>query len=164
MLEDTPTAGEETKRVYLFMCYCGLRISDVKALRWADINQQGKQWAITIRQQKTQTPVYLPLSDKAREFLPQQGESSASEFVFAHLPTEPAMNRTLKLWAKRAGIEKNLTLHTARHTFATTLLTKGADLYTVSKLLGHSEVATTQIYAKIVDKKKVDAVNLLNEL
>ena len=78
--------------------------------------------------------------------------------------TEPAMNRALKAWAKRAGIDKDITLHTARHTYATTLLTKGADLYTVSKLLGHSEVATTQIYAKIVDSKKVEAVNLLNNL
>ena len=164
LLENTPTASEETRRAYLFMCYCGLRISDVKALRWADINQQGEQWTITIRQQKTQTPLYLPLSSKAREFLPQQGEKPVSGLVFADIPTEPAMNRTLKAWAERAGISKNLTLHTARHTYATTLLTKGADLYTVSKLLGHSEVATTQIYAKIVDKKKVDAVNLLNEL
>ena len=164
LLENTPTASEETRRAYLFMCYCGLRISDVKALRWADINQQGEQWTITIRQQKTQTPLYLPLSSKAREFLPQQGEKPVSGLVFADIPTEPAMNRTLKAWAERAGINKNLTLHTARHTYATTLLTKGADLYTVSKLLGHSEVATTQIYAKIVDKKKVDAVNLLNNL
>ena len=163
-LEAIPTASEGTRRAYLFMCYCGLRISDVLRLRWADIDTQGEPWTIAIRQQKTQTPLYLPLSDKAREFLPQQGEAAPSDPVFASLPTEPAMNRTLKLWAKRAGIEKNVTLHTARHTYATTLLTKGADLYTVSKLLGHSEVATTQIYAKIVDKKKVDAVNLLNNL
>lgn len=163
-LEATPTASDGTRRAYLFMCYCGLRISDVLRLRWADIDTQGEPWTIAIRQQKTQTPLYLPLSDKAREFLPQQGEAAPSGSVFASLPTEPAMNRTLKLWAKRAGIEKNVTLHTARHTYATTLLTKGADLYTVSKLLGHSEVATTQIYAKIVDRKKVDAVNLLNNL
>ena len=163
-LEATPTASEGTRRAYLFMCYCGLRISDVKALRWADIDTQGEVWTVAIRQQKTQTPLYLPLSVKAREFLPQRGEMPSDGLVFADLPTEPAMNRTLKLWAKRAGIEKNVTLHTARHTYATTLLTKGADLYTVSKLLGHSEVATTQIYAKIVDRKKVDAVNLLNEL
>jgi len=96
--------------------------------------------------------------------MPLRGDATATDLVFASLPTEPAMNRTLKAWAERAGIEKNLTLHTARHTYATTLLTKGADLYTVSKLLGHSEVATTQIYAKIVDKKKVDAVNLLDNL
>lgn len=163
-LEATPTASEGTRRIYLFMAYCGLRISDVKGLRWQDIDQQGEPWTIAIRQQKTQNPLYLPLSDKAREFLPPQGDAAPSDPVFANLPTEPAMNRTLKAWAKRAGITKNITLHTARHTYATTLLTKGADLYTVSKLLGHSEVATTQIYAKIVDSKKVEAVNLLNNL
>ena len=96
--------------------------------------------------------------------MPAQGEAAPSDPVFTALPTEPAMNRTLKAWARRAGIDKDITLHTARHTYATTLLTKGADLYTVSKLLGHSEVATTQIYAKIVDSKKVAAVNLLNNL
>lgn len=163
-MEDTPTASEGTRQAYLFMCYCGLRISDVKALRWADIDQHSEPWTIAIQQQKTQETLYLPLSSKARQYMPLRGDAAASDLVFASLPTEPAMNRTLKAWAERAGIEKNLTLHTARHTYATTLLTKGADLYTVSKLLGHSEVATTQIYAKIVDKKKVDAVNLLNEL
>lgn len=164
MLENTPTASTGTRMAYLFMCYCGLRISDVKGLRWADVDTQGETWTIAIRQQKTQNPLYLPLSDKAREYVPQQGEKEPCEAVFADLPTEPAMNRALKAWAQRAGIEKNITLHTARHTYATTLLTKGADLYTVSKLLGHSEVGTTQIYAKIIDQKKVEAVNLLNNL
>ena len=74
------------------------------------------------------------------------------------------MNRALKRWATAAGITKNLTLHTARHTFATLMLTKGADLYTTSKLLGHREIGTTQIYAKIIDKKKENAVDLLNNL
>ena len=154
----------KTKQVYLFMCYCGLRISDVKGLRWADLNTSGEQWTIAIRQQKTQAPLYIPLSDKAREYLPAQGDAPADSHIFADMVTEPAMNRTLKGWAKRAGITKAVTLHTARHTYATMLLTKGADLYTVSKLLGHSEVATTQIYAKIVDSKKAEAVNLLNNL
>lgn len=163
-LESTPTASEKTKKVYLFMCYCGLRISDVKELRWADLNTSGEQWTIAIRQQKTQAPLYIPLSDKAREYLPAQGDAPADSHIFADMVTEPAMNRTLKGWAKRAGITKAVTLHTARHTYATMLLTKGADLYTVSKLLGHSEVATTQIYAKIVDSKKAEAVNLLNNL
>lgn len=163
-LETTPTNSEATKRAYLFMCYSGLRISDVIRLRWMDINQQAEPWTIEIRQQKTQNPLYLPLSNKAREFMPEQGETAPSGLVFAGLPTEPAMNRTLKRWAQNAGILKNVTLHTARHTYATTLLTKGVDLYTVSKLLGHSEVATTQIYAKIIDKTKVEAVNKLNEL
>lgn len=163
-MEATPAGSEKTRNVYLFMCYCGLRISDVKQLTWADIDTSSEPWIISKRQQKTKTPLYLPLSQKARQFMPEQGDAAPTDFVFADLPTEPSMNRSLKMWAKKAGIEKVLTLHTARHTLATTLLTKGADLYTVSKLLGHTDVATTQIYAKIVDSKKVEAVNLLNDL
>ena len=163
-LESTPTSAEKLRRVYLFMCYCGLRISDAKRLTWADINTSGEPWNITILQQKTQTPLYFPLSKKARNYLPERGDAAPTDLVFQDLPTEPALNRSLKLWTKRAGIDKNLTLHTARHSYATTLLSKGVDLYTVSKLLGHSEVSTTQIYAKIIDQKKVDAVNKLNDL
>lgn len=69
----------------------------------------------------------------------------------------------LKVWAKEAGVTKHISFHTSRHSFATMMLTLGADLYTTSKLLGHSNVKTTQIYAKIVDSKKVEAVNLLDK-
>ena len=155
----TPCKSEETKRIYLFMCFCGLRISDASGLRWSDIEKDGDHWWIQIRMQKTQEPLYLPLSNITRQFLPDKGES---EYVFANIPKEQTMNRYLKEWAKAAGIDKHLTLHTARHTFATLMLTKGSDIYTVSKLLGHSSVTTTQIYAKIIDKKKAAAVDLLN--
>ena len=62
------------------------------------------------------------------------------------------------------SLAQPITFHTARHTFATMMLTLGADLYTVSKLLGHTSVKMTQVYAKIVNKKKDDAVNLTNGL
>lgn len=162
-LEATPTESA-VRNVYLFMCCCGLRISDTKGLRWSDIEKDGERWRLRIRQQKTKTPLYLPLSDTARAYLPARGEQAPSDLVFADLPTEPALNRALKRWAAAAEINKTLTLHTARHTFATLMLTKGADLYTTSKLLGHTEVGTTQIYAKIIDKKKEDAVDLLNNI
>ena len=74
------------------------------------------------------------------------------------------INTLLKPWAKAAGIDKRFSFHTSRHTFATMMLTLGADLYTVSKLLGHANVKTTQIYAKIVDSKKVEAVNLVDSV
>ena len=59
----------------------------------------------------------------------------------------------------KAGITKNITFHCARHTHATLLLTNGVDIYTVSKLLGHKEIKTTQVYARIIDEKKKEAVN-----
>lgn len=163
-LAKTPTEKEQTRHVYLFMCFCGLRISDVKALRWMDIEKDGDRWQLRIRQQKTQAPLYLPLSEQAKKFLPERGDATDEDLVFAGIPTEQAMNRQLKDWAKTAGIKKKVTLHTARHTFATLTLTKGGDIYTVSKLLGHADIQTTQVYAKIVDKKKAEAVDMLNDI
>ena len=84
-------------------------------------------------------------------------------FVFC-LPSYFTINSQVKQWAKNAGLEKKITFHVARHTFATTLLTMGADLYTTSKLLGHQNIKTTQVYAEIVNKKKIETVNLLDKI
>ena len=69
----------------------------------------------------------------------------------------------IKVWASNAGIKKDITFHTARHTFGTMMLTLGADIYTTSKLMGHTRIATTEIYAKIIDKKKNDAMGLIDK-
>lgn len=153
-----------TRSVYLFMCYCGLRISDVERLRWGDVREDAGRWWLHIRQKKTQKPLILPLSETARSLLPTRDNKTANEPIFGDIPAEQTMNKRLKEWARSAGINKRLTLHTARHTFATLLLTQGADIYTVSKLLGQTSVQTTQIYARIVDEKKASAVDLLNEI
>ena len=113
--------------------------------------------------QKTKDPIYLPLSNEALRWMPERGEKRADDKVF-DLPCFSQVNDRLKVWAKAAGINKNMTFHTARHTFATMMLTLGADLYTTSKLLGHSDVQITQVYAKIVNQKKDEAVNLVNGL
>ena len=84
--------------------------------------------------------------------------------VTNHLSVETAVNNILQKWAKAAGVTKHISFHVARHTHATMMLTLGADLYTVSKLLGHKNIATTQIYAKIVDKKKEEAISLIPNL
>lgn len=75
-LEDTPTNSIEMRRVHLFMCYSGLRISDVKTLHWEDLEKDGERWRLRIRQQKTQTPLYLPLSKKALQYMPAPEEKS----------------------------------------------------------------------------------------
>ena len=157
----TPIQNEEVKRAYLFSCFCGLRISDIVGLKWQDIFLDNGQYRLSVAMQKTKEPIYLPLSNEALKWIPEQGNKTGNDFVF-HLPVH--INVYLKPWAVKAGITKHFTFHTARHTFATMMLTLGADLYTVSKLLGHTSVKMTQVYAKIVNKKKDDAVNLTNGL
>ena len=160
---ETPCKSEVVKSAYIFSCFCGLRISDIRQLTWGDIKTNGNP-QLTITQKKTQNTLYLPLPKEALNWLPDRGKKADSEPIF-NLPTSLAtIERYLKRWATEAGITKKVTFHTARHTNATMLLTKGADLYTVSKLLGHTNIKTTQVYAKIVDAKKIEAVNLLDNL
>ena len=160
----TECPREDVKRAYLFACYCGLRLSDVYALRWRDLSKDGEQWRASVVMQKTTTPIFLPLSSQAMKWLPERGDAPEDGKVFDGLIAEPNINKVLAKWVKVAGISKKITYHTSRHTFATMMLTLGADLYTTSKLLGHSNVKTTQIYAKIVDSKKVEAVNLVDSV
>ena len=159
----TPCSNTAVKSAYLFSVYSGLRISDIERLTWGNIETDGEHTRLNIVQKKTKNPLYLPLSKEALKCLPNRGGAAANERVF-HLPTRAYIAKVLRQWAAAAGIQKHVTFHTARHTNATMLLTLGADLYTVSKLLGHTEVRTTQIYAKIVDKKKEAAVSLLDNI
>lgn len=162
-LINTECKRGSVKRAFLFACFCGLRSSDVRALRWCDIKPTkdgGKQ--IEKTQQKTGQRVYLPLSPNALKWLPDRPKGSKeTDRVFYVLPNVARTRTALKNWAKDARLTKHLSFHVSRHTFATLLLTYGADLYTTSKLLGHTNVTTTQIYAKIIDEKKAQAVNMI---
>lgn len=159
----TPMKNETVKQAYLFSCFCGLRISDIIGLRWKDVFVDRGQYRLAVSMQKTKEPIYLPLSPEALKWMPERGDKMAEDHVF-DLPSLTMINVLLKPWAKAAGIDKRFSFHTARHTFATMMLTLGADLYTTSKLLGHADVKMTQVYAKIVNQKKDNAVNLVNGL
>ncbi|WP_302375371.1 site-specific integrase [Alistipes timonensis] len=162
-LINTECRHEIVKRAFLFSCLCGLRVSDIRKLKWCDLQRSGGRVRIEITMQKTKEPLYLPISDEALKWLPERSEAGDSDFIFP-LTHEGTVNDTLQHWAKVAGITKHISFHVARHTHATMMLTLGADLYTVSKLLGHKNIATTQIYAKIVDKKKEEAIGLIPNL
>lgn len=164
MMIATPCTKDIIRRAFLFACYCGMRLSDVSGLRWKDLSKDGDQWRAGIVMRKTSAPLYLPLSNQALKWMPERGDASDEDKVFATLPREASVLPVIKRWAKDAGIAKNVNFHTSRHTFATMLLTLGADIYTVSKLLGHTNVKTTQIYAKIVNKKKDNAVSLVDNI
>ena len=161
-LKATPCKYPELKQAFFFACYCGLRVSDVSALAWSNIEATKGKTQIALVQKKTKQPLYIPLTNAQLAYLPQRPKKAENTPVF-DLPSIPTMTRQLKVWATDAGITKNLTFHVSRHTFATSLLTLGADLYTTSKLLGHTNIATTQIYAKIVDKKKEEAMSLFDK-
>jgi len=155
--------GQEVRRAFLFSCYTGLRIVDIETLVWGRISKNSKQ-LIKI-QEKTKTPVYIPLSKSAQAIIGTVDGHDSDELIF----NLSSHNRRtsyyyLKEWAEKAQIRKNVGWHTGRRTFATMALDSGADIYTVSKLLGHSSIKHTTKYAKVTDKLKLDAVNALPEI
>lgn len=146
---------------FLFCCFCGLRYSDIVALKWQNIVETSGEKEIVVTMKKTHRPVSIPLSQQAFALLPKKGNPEDNVFAFPHYTVTL---RRLKKAATSAGIKKKVTFHVSRHTFATMMLTAGADLYTISKLVGHADIRTTQIYSKVVDKKKHEAVALLDRL
>lgn len=162
-LAEAPTTNETTKRAFLFCCFTGLRYSDVYALTWRDIKQVDSGLVVSIRaMQKTGKQIIIPLNQSALKWLPDRGGCKPGQKVF-DMTCLSACNKCLKKSAAAVGIEKNVSYHTSRHTFATLSLTAGGDLYTVSKLLGHTSINSTQVYADVVMETKIEAVNLIHK-
>ena len=155
----TPCERDVLKRAALFSALTGLRHCDIQKLKWKEISMDGEQAKIHFTQKKTKGVEYMPISEQALLLCgePQQPE----QLVFEDLPNPSWISRPLKLWTQSAGIQKNITFHCFRHTYATLQLSSGTDIYTVSKMLGHTNVKTTQIYAKVVDEKKNKAAQAI---
>jgi site-specific recombinase XerD len=150
------------KRAFLFGCTTGLRWSDIHKLKWQDVFLSDGVNRITFNHKKNRKLQYLDLPKDAIKLM---GEPEAPETrVFKGLKYSTYTNVAILQWMLRAGITKHITFHCARHTFAVRLLTNGADIYTVSKLLGHSELKTTQIYADIIESKRKEAMESLPSL
>jgi hypothetical protein len=158
-LANAPINGElgaEIRQAFLFGCYTGLRISDLKTLAWGDIQRDPLQ--INKRQEKTERKAFVPLHAVAWGIIDDKRLYGYKEPVFSALSkSKTNTNEYLKRWAKKAGIEKNI----GWHTFAVLSLESGTEIYTLSKLLGHTDVKTTQVYANATDKMKREAVNAL---
>ena len=157
-LANTPCEIPVLGNAFLFSASTGLRWSDIEKLTWHEVQHSKEMgYYIRFRQKKTKGLETLPFSENAFNLLPKQEPDM--DLVFGNLKYSAWYNVKLKQWIMKAGISKNITFHSARHTYATLQLTLGTDIYTVSKLLGHKNISTTQIYAKVIDEKKRVAAN-----
>lgn len=158
-LIETECSHPNIKSAFLFACFTGLRLSDIVGLTWDNVINHDGQLFISIKMQKTRELLTMKLNKQAQKWMPQK----TGKEVFELPNNGVTINRVLKKWAEQAGIMKDICFHVSRHTFATMELTLGADLYVVSKLLGHTNVGTTQIYADIVNKKREEAIELIDD-
>ncbi|CAM4220086.1 site-specific integrase [Gillisia limnaea] len=156
---------DRVRDLFIFSCYTGISYVDVMNLTLNNISMgiDGNNW-IYSKRQKTKTPIKVPLLDPALELIRKYSNHPITLIPGTLLPviTNEKLNVYLKEVAILCGIKKNLTYHMARHTFATTVtLSNGVPIETVSKLLGHTKIATTQIYARVLEKKVSDDMNAL---
>lgn len=156
VLFDTPFEDDGLRRAFLFSCLTGLRKCDIKALRWSNISESDGNTRIIFRQIKTGGQEYLDINEQAAWLMGER--KGNSEAVFS-MPNNNHLMERLTRWVRSAGIDKKVTFHCARHTFAVMMLELNTNIAVIQKLLGHTKLDTTLIYAKVVDKSKREAVS-----
>jgi len=162
-LSDTPCKYPILKSAFIFACLSGLRWSDCNKLTWTEVREEDNGvYKVNFRQGKTHGVEYLYISKQARDLLGIR--AGAQEKVFKGLKYSATNNNELAKWVLHSGAQRHITFHSARHTNAVLLLENGADLYTVQKRLGHKIIRTTQIYAKIADRKMRESAYIIPEL
>lgn len=163
-VSESKCGNQQVKQAFLFSCYSGLRYSDISKLRWCDLElgANGVMYANFIVK-KTKKAQRLPLNQFALEQMPDKPDNGQNELIFK-LPTICVIEKQVKILVRNANIDKHITFHCARHTFATLLVSNGENVYNVKELLGHNNVTTTQIYADIVAESLVKSVNVFDKL
>ena len=161
-LAKTQCPDELLKRAALFSALTGLRFSDIKKLKWSEIiHIEGEGYYLRFIQQKTKGAEMLPINEQAINFCGQRGEPN--ERVFKGMMYPSYNSKRIKRWLDAAGITKHITFHNFRHSFATLQLFNGTEMHAVQMLLGHKDLKTTQIYAKVVNstlRKAADKMKL----
>lgn len=162
-LAETPCDIPVLRNAFLTSTVTGLRFSDLKALKWGNIKcSQQHDYSIQYTQKKTKKAEVLPIADHVVEILgARRGDDDE---VFKGLQYSAWNNLKLQEWVMKAGITKKITMHCGRHTYACLHLSLGTDISTIRDLLGHSNIKTTQIYAKVIDKTKIAAASKIPQL
>ena len=155
------------RRAFIFCLYCGLRFCDVKDLTFKNVDYSNK--LLRFEQNKTKghsanSGVVIPLNDGLLKLIGEPTDSGNRDEVIFPLPTYEACLKAVGRWVKRAGIEKHISWHCARHSFAVNILNNGANIKTVASLLGHSGLRHTEKYTRAIDSLKQEAINSLPEL
>lgn len=157
-LVKTECNSDLIKRAALFSALTGLRFSDIQKMIWGELTYiEGEGYFLNFNQKKTKGVEVLPISEQAYSLTKgaeKTKDMPRGKLVFEGLKYSAYNNKHLYQWLGAAGITKNITFHCFRHTYATLQLFNGTDMYTLSKMLGHKDIKTTQIYAKIVDEAK----------
>lgn len=158
-LFETEFEDETLVKYSKFSFLTGLRYSDISNLKWSDLKKRSDNWFIDFKIKKTSAFQYHPISDEAFKLLGEYQDSD--EKIFPRLKKHE-MNRNLRKWLKKANINKKVTFHNFRTSYAVEQLNQGTDIYVISKMLGHKNVSTTEIYAKIVDDRKNETINRIS--
>lgn len=162
-----PKESETIRRAFALTCFTGIRHCDIATLTYGNIDYANR--LMTFRQSKVQhdssvSGVPIPLNDTLLAIIGEKPEGARDNDLIFNLPSIEASNKALRHWTKRAGIDKHITWHCGRHSFATNLLSNGANIKVVSELLGHSSLKFTQKYVRALDDQKKAAINSLPQI
>lgn len=165
----THYAGEnpDIRRAFIFCLHSGLRWCDVKDLTYSNVDFSNK--LLRFEQSKTKghsssSGVVIPLSEGLIKLIGEPGEGNGNDSLIFPLPSHTMCLKALRHWVKRAGIDKHITWHCARHSFATNILSRGANVKVVATLLGHSDLSMVEKYVRAIDSQKKAAINSLPEI
>lgn len=155
------------RRAFIFCLYCGLRYCDVKDLTFANVDYSNK--LLKFEQNKTKghsanSGVIIPLNDGILSLIGEPISPNNRDEAIFPLPSYEMCLKALKRWVKRAGINKHISWHCARHSFAVNILNNGANIKTVASLLGHSGLKHTEKYTRAIGSLKQEAINSLPKL
>lgn len=164
-LQSAACPHESTRLAFLFACHTGLRLSDIETLLWEDVHECNGRYMVVKKQVKTQHEVRIPLDQYATAILMsiRQEPLSIKRPVF-QLLSRTMIAQDLRKWSQAAGLQKKVTFHVSRHTFATLMASNQCDIFVVSQLCGHTNIRTTQIYARLIDEARFHAIDRLDSL
>ena len=162
-----PEQNKAVRRAFLFSLYTGIRFCDIIELRYGNVDYSN--YSLTFNQKKTQlhsskSYVTIPLNDSLLSLIGTASTPDNKEEVIFNLPSQTSCLKQIRHWVKKAGINKHITWHCARHSFAVNILNRGANIKTVASLLGHSGLKHTEKYTRAVDELKKAAIDSLPEL